>query len=255
MKLLTRVSKRDNDSALQLGPHIFTVQRVYSQLPRLQRLAEPLFQGQTENPEQLEDWPKRESIPPSLGPLPCAPGTTRAPPLPTSIPRPSTARPAEEGSSSLPRGTGGCVCHAGMYQGPSAHPTCQSCPDTSSSLPAAGDPAALWLAVSPAAWSSPRSPAMSRAPGAAAAGTGRAWGSSTHLSRCEASLCAVGSVLCSCLRARSLANSPWQSCTPGREKQRVRPEHSPRADTFCTRPGLAAPGAGAGLCSPCSVRT
>lgn len=43
----------------------------------------------------------------------------------------------------------------------------------------------------------------------------------TYLSRCEASLCAVGSVLCSCLRVRSLANSPWQSCTPAGEKQKV----------------------------------
>lgn len=105
----------------------------------------------------------------------------------------------------------------------------------------------------------------SRAPGAAAVGTGRARGGITHLSRCEASLCAVGSVLCSCLRARSLANSPWQSCTPGREKQRVRPAHSPCADRFggsaslpaasCARSGLAVPRSGVGLRSPCSVRT
>lgn len=92
-------------------------------------------------------------------------------------------------------------------------------------------------------------------------GDGIARGSITHLSRCEASLCAVGSVLCSCLRARSLANSPWQSCTPGREKQKVR--HSPCAGMICTCPGLTAPGAGVGLCSgagvclcsPCSVWT
>lgn len=161
-----------------------------------------------------------------------------------SSPSPSTARVAEEGSSSLARGTSRCVCHAGMCQGPTAHPVCPFCPDTSLSLPPARDPAAFWLALSTPAWTSARSRGTSRTPGAV--GTGRARGSITHLSRCEASLCAVGSVLCSCLRARSLANSPWQSCTPGREKQRVRPVHSPRADTFCTRPGLAAPGLGRG---------
>lgn len=102
---------------------------------------------------------------------------------------------------------------------------------------------------------------MSHIPGVPAVGTEMARGSITHLSRCEASLCAVGSVLCSCLRARSLANSPWQSCTPGREKQRVR--HSPCASMLCTCPGLTAPGprvglysgAGVCLCSPCSVWT
>lgn len=92
---------------------------------------------------------------------------------------------------------------------------------------------------------------MFHTPGAAAVGIEMARGSITHLSRCEASLCAVGSVLCSCLRAHSLANSPWQSCTPGREKQRVR--HSPCAGMICTCPALTAPGAGVGLCSGAAV--
>lgn len=67
-------------------------------------------------------------------------------------------------------------------------------------------------------------------------GLGRAQGPVTHLSRCEASLCAVGSVLCSCLRARSLASSPWQSCTPAREKQRVRRWHREHAGMFWGAP-------------------
>lgn len=45
MKLITCVGKRDDDSVLQLGPRIFTLQHVSSQLPRLHRLAEPPSQG------------------------------------------------------------------------------------------------------------------------------------------------------------------------------------------------------------------
>lgn len=67
MKLITCVSKGDDDSVFQLGPRIFTLQCVSSQLPRLHCLAEPPFQVQMQHPEQLEDWPDRESIPPSSG--------------------------------------------------------------------------------------------------------------------------------------------------------------------------------------------
>lgn len=65
MKLITHVSKGDDDPILQMEPHIFTLQCISKQCPRLCCLAEPTFQGPMQHPEQLEDWPDRENIPPS----------------------------------------------------------------------------------------------------------------------------------------------------------------------------------------------
>lgn len=93
---------------------------------------------------------------PAWGPLLCAPGTAQALALPTCTPSPSTARAAKEGSSSPDGGMGRYVWQTGTCQRWRAHPACPSCPDTSSSLPPARDPAALWLALSTPAWISSR---------------------------------------------------------------------------------------------------
>lgn len=148
VKLITRVSKWDDDLVLQLGPCIFTLQCISSQLPKLHCLAEPLFQGKMQHPEQLEDWPNREGILSSLG-TPVLRSRHHASPGAAHVhPQPEHCQSSRGGERSLARGTGRCVCHVGMCQGPRAHPRCQSCSDTSSSLPPAKDPAALRLALS-----------------------------------------------------------------------------------------------------------
>lgn len=154
MKLITRVSKRDDDPILQLEPHIFTLQRVPSQRLRLCCLAEPTFQRPMQHPEQLEAWLDRESIPPSPETPALPPGTAQALVLPTSTPSPSAARMTKGRSSSAARGMGRCIWHTGLCQEQRAHPKSPSCPDTSSSLPPARGPAALWLTLGSPAWTS-----------------------------------------------------------------------------------------------------
>lgn len=85
MKLIIHVNKEDDDSVLQLGSHIFTLQCVSSQFPSL--AAQLPFQG-LQHPEQLKDWSNRESIPPSLETLAQC---SRHLVLSTSNPNPSTA--------------------------------------------------------------------------------------------------------------------------------------------------------------------
>lgn len=145
-KLITRVSKQDDDSVLQLGSRIFTLQCVSSQFPS--QAAQPPFQG-LQHPEQLEDWSNRESIPPSLGTTGCVPGTWCCPhPTPTQALLEQSRREAapQPGAQAGMSGTLACAWTEGMSS------TCPFCPDTSSSLPPGGDSAALWLVLSTPDW-------------------------------------------------------------------------------------------------------